>query len=100
MLLGATAGAAALAQGFVDPELTERLAEAEKAKAEKGPKVVIKKSPRSYIVILNRQEYLRQVGFQAPDPVNQEVSMSGEEADIGYGRCAETMFYVWAGRYV
>jgi hypothetical protein len=30
----------------------------------------------------------------------QEVDKSGNEMDIGYGRCAETFFYIWAGNYM
>ena len=33
-------------------------------------------------------------------PHANEVDTNGKEKDIGYGRCAETFFYIWAGNYM
>lgn len=89
-LLGSTPGSSLAFEGLEGPESVA---------AKKGKKPV-DKSPRSHIIIRNRQDDLKEIGIPAPDPAAQEVTKEGAELNIGYGRCAETMFYIWAGSYV
>jgi hypothetical protein len=79
-LLGATPGDSKSFEGFVED------------------KQFSNKTPRSYIVIYNRQKFLKENNMP-PNEAIQEVNKEGKEQNIGYGRCAETMFYVWAGSY-
>lgn len=81
------------------------------------------KSSRSYVVIQGRQKMLQELGFEPTgldrtgktptpsdndDPGFPEIdhgdklveANDGKEQDIGYGRCAETFFYIWAGTYM
>jgi hypothetical protein len=67
-------------------------------------------SSRSYTVIRNRQAHLQVLGFKPRGVKNGVPSNSkgklvnanpnGDESDIGFGRCAETFFYIWAGTYM
>jgi len=78
-------------------------------------------SARSKLVIKDRQTKLLKVGFEAiglnpadkdllpPDErkltgVNVQDRLidlkTGAEGNIGFGRCAETYFYIWAGTWM
>lgn len=115
-LLGSTPGSAAPTHGLVDTAF----ADAKKAAREKAEKAAkdagktaaeIKKagkaakvtqSARSYVFIRERQNLLKEVDLKPTKGLEdeQEVDKSGNEMDIGYGRCAETFFYIWAGNYM
>jgi hypothetical protein len=115
-LLGSTPGSAAPTHGLVDTAfaVAKKTAreKAEKAAKDAGKTAVeIKKagkaakvtqSARSYVFIRERQNLLKEVDLKPTKGLEdeQEVDKSGNEMDIGYGRCAETFFYIWAGNYM
>jgi hypothetical protein len=67
-------------------------------------------SSRSHLVIRDRQKQLQLLGFKPRGVRNGipynfkdelvDASQNGDEGDTGFGRCAETYFYIWAGTYM
>jgi hypothetical protein len=115
-LLGATPGEATPVHGTVDKGFTAAQAAARKKAEEKakaagkseedikkaGKKADVTQSARSYNFIRERQQLLKEVNLIPTEgkEAEQEVDTDGNEKDIGYGRCAETFFYIWAGNYM
>lgn len=93
------ARAAAEEAGKSEEEIEE---EVKRACRKAATKATINESPRAYVVIRGRQEQLNNVDLMPEEnkEAEPEVDPEGKEMAIGYGRCAETFFYIWAGNYM
>jgi hypothetical protein len=85
----------------------EKKGEQTNKKSQKKEKIP-RSTPRSHHIIRTRQERLLFLGFP---PTNDELKLDdsakladankdGAEGTTGFGRCAETFFYIWAGTFM